>query len=215
MSSESKKQLDKEGSDAVSEKLGPYFDPTKRKNKFRVSEWDHIDQTEPFKFQICPLWDVPSSLDWIWFDTSCNRDYTGDQTGQRDPRLAADRVKVMYPEIVSELKSWATVYQKARDRSLEEKTADQLRTGAVFNTNEDRIVWQTRGMLIACWLARQQNVEQVQYLPETQVVRLSHNNQEQAWRELFGIHDKVLRAVARGESTDNLFMAPGLWTLDY
>ncbi len=66
---------------------------------------------------------------------------------------------------------WQTIYESAF-----EQQACHLGGGTeVFPEVRERVAWETEGLLIACWLAPQDDVEEIEYRPSG-ICRLERSN---------------------------------------
>jgi hypothetical protein len=68
-------------------------------------------------------------------------------------------IEERYPSLARYYSEWQTIYGSAFERQ-----ECHLRNGKkVFPGVDERVIWETEGLLITCWLALQDNIKGVEY----------------------------------------------------
>ena len=123
---------------------------------------------------------------WPGWTTS----YLWSLTRHHSPEVDSDEIESLYPSWKPFFLSWGDIYES----SFEEREC-HLGTGVeVFKCVRERVTWETEGILIACWLALQPHVEEVQYLPRGEYLLEKGNIEKELHRFLIDmeslLHDE-------------------------
>src|SRR5438034_6089778 len=80
-----------------------------------------------------------------------------------DPMIDAEEIDCLYPILKPFFCDWGDLFQSSFERLMRSLDFD----AEVFETVQEDVAFKTEGMLIACWLVLQSDVEDVKYVGDT------------------------------------------------
>jgi hypothetical protein len=124
----------------------------------------------------------------IW--PSWTTSYLWSLTRHHDPEVDSDEIESLYPSWKPFFLSWGDIYET----SFEQQECHLGIGVEVFKCVRERVAWETEGILVACWLALQSHVEEVQYLPGGEYLLEKGNMEKELHRFLINmeslLHDQ-------------------------
>jgi hypothetical protein len=131
------------------------FDDTEGHMRIHISQENLNPSTtgtiKPHRLRIFPDWQTS----FLWYDPKAL------PTPDVETEIEHDNIARLYPTLEPFFSQWRQTYQSAF-----QKQQCHLGSGAeVFDDQNERIVWETEGVLTACWLALQSGVDAVEYSP--------------------------------------------------
>jgi hypothetical protein len=113
---------------------------------------------------------------WPDFGTS----YFWSRTRRHDPHISWEEIASLYPFLEPFYFDWNYIYES----SFKQRGCHLGGDEEVFEDVHEEIAWETEGILFACWIALQDDVEDVEYKPSGEYLIERGNMGEQLGRFL-------------------------------
>lgn len=120
---------------------------------------------------------------YLWYDDHEPLPSSG-QT-HVDMNVIEDR----YPSLAPYYFEWQTIYESA----FEWQECHPGNGKEVFPEVHKRVTWEIEGLLFACWLALQNNVEEIEYEP-SEIYRLKRGRMEEELRRFLADMEALLES---------------------
>lgn len=105
--------------------------------------------TPKYRYIIIPDWNTSC----FWYDTDWP------QNPDDEYHVDFDEIERRYPALYPHYKAWEELYEK----EFEKQGCHLGKSGAVFAEKAVGDAWQVEGFLMACWVALQEDVDQVKF----------------------------------------------------
>jgi len=111
-----------------------------------------------YRYRIFPDWQTS----FLWHDPEWLKD-PGD-----DCEVEDETIESLYPALAPFFFAWREVHET----EFEKQECHLGGDAEVFPDVRARVAWETEGFLMSCWLARQNEVESVEYSPDSKTYRV-------------------------------------------
>lgn len=155
------------------------------------SEPDAQTQQGGFKYRIFPEW----RASFVWYDAA--RSGNLEDAGEVDEEELEER----YSD------AWNKAYGDWRDRYTAAFEKQEVHLGShkhPFPDMEERKAWAVEGLLLACWLSLQPDVENVEYGPGFDKVDLNKDSADTALQTFLGELENFLQKGSRSKTQEEL-----------